>query len=208
MARAWVAAAEGAVSQARAQARDAADVAAAQGQTAVAVHALHTAVLFGDRTVGGRLTALAREVDGPRVHIAAAHAAALAIEDGHGLDAVPVRWEGTGALLLAADAAAQASTVHQRAGRCGSALAAATRAQRLTGRCEGADTPALRSATRPLPLTGREREIATLAAAGASNRDIAERLVLSVRTVEGHLYRACTKLGITDRAALAPLLQT
>jgi len=41
-----------------------------------------------------------------------------------------------------------------------------------------------------LPLTGREREIALLAAQGLSNRDIAEAMSLSVRTVEGHVYWA------------------
>ncbi|MGH3527920.1 MAG: response regulator transcription factor [Pseudonocardiaceae bacterium] len=39
-----------------------------------------------------------------------------------------------------------------------------------------------------------------------SNRQIADRLVVSVRTVEGHLYRACAKLGASDRAELAALL--
>jgi DNA-binding CsgD family transcriptional regulator len=55
-------------------------------------------------------------------------------------------------------------------------------------------------------LTKREREIITLASQGLSNRDIAERLGVSVRTVEGHLYRACIKLGTSDRSAFAALL--
>jgi DNA-binding NarL/FixJ family response regulator len=58
----------------------------------------------------------------------------------------------------------------------------------------------------PLPLTHREREIVTLAAGGLSKREIAQRLVVSVRTVENHLYRACTKLGTTDRTELTALL--
>jgi DNA-binding NarL/FixJ family response regulator len=49
--------------------------------------------------------------------------------------------------------------------------------------------------SRPL----REREIAGLIAAGLSNSEIADRLVLSVRTVESHIYRACAKLDVTDR---------
>ncbi len=56
------------------------------------------------------------------------------------------------------------------------------------------------------PLNHREREIVTLAAGGLSNREIAQRLVVSIRTVENHLYRASTKLGTTDRAELAALL--
>jgi DNA-binding NarL/FixJ family response regulator len=49
--------------------------------------------------------------------------------------------------------------------------------------------------------------VATLAANGLSNRQIAERLFVSVRTVEGHVYRACTRLGLPDRAALAALVR-
>ena len=62
-------------------------------------------------------------------------------------------------------------------------------------------------ASHPLPLTVREREIANLVAAGLSNRDIADRLTVSVRTVEGHLYRACIKLDISDREELAALIR-
>lgn len=54
---------------------------------------------------------------------------------------------------------------------------------------------------------GREREIAGLIAAGLSNSEIADRLVLSVRTVESHIYRACAKLDVTDRDQLAAIVR-
>jgi DNA-binding NarL/FixJ family response regulator len=206
LAGAWEAAAQGGVSQARTLARQAAEVAASQGQPAVEVFALHTAVCFGDRTVADRLAGLTTQVDGPRAPAAAAHAAALATDDGPALHAASVQLEQIGALLLVADAAAQAAAAHIRHNRRGSVQTAATRAHRLAQACEGARTPALAALAAPLPLTGREREIVTLAAGGLSNRDIAQRLVVSVRTVENHLYRASTKLGTTDRAQLATLL--
>jgi DNA-binding NarL/FixJ family response regulator len=56
-------------------------------------------------------------------------------------------------------------------------------------------------------MTTREREIASLAAQGLSNREIADRLVVSPRTVEGHIYRACIKLGLSDRKGLASLIR-
>jgi ATP/maltotriose-dependent transcriptional regulator MalT len=43
--------------------------------------------------------------------------------------------------------------------------------------------------------------------AGLSNREIAERLYLSPRTISGHLYRVFPKLQITSRAALRDALQ-
>jgi DNA-binding NarL/FixJ family response regulator len=202
----WVAAAEGTVSEAVALARQAAQLAASQHQPAAEVVALHTAVCFGDRTAADRLAELATQVDGPRAPVAAAHAAALAADDGAALHAASVQLERMGALLLAADAAAQAADAHARQDRRGSAQAAATRAQRLAQACEKPRTPALAALATPLPLTQREREIVTLAAGGLSNRQIAERLVLSVRTVEGHLYRACAKIGASDRAELAALI--
>lgn len=58
----------------------------------------------------------------------------------------------------------------------------------------------------PLPLTDREREIAILISQGLSNIDIAQALTLSVRTIEGHIYRACARVGVATRNELAQLI--
>ncbi len=55
-------------------------------------------------------------------------------------------------------------------------------------------------------LTPQEQEIAELAAAGFTNKEIAARVYLSHRTVGAHLYRAFPKLGISTRAALRDAL--
>ena len=52
-------------------------------------------------------------------------------------------------------------------------------------------------------LTRREKQVAVLAARGLTNRDIAARLCLSVRTVEAHVDRILTKLGFRTRTQLA-----
>jgi non-specific serine/threonine protein kinase len=52
-------------------------------------------------------------------------------------------------------------------------------------------------------LTRREREIAALVATGMTNREIAGKLYLSVRTVEVHVDHALTKLGLRTRTQLA-----
>ncbi len=54
----------------------------------------------------------------------------------------------------------------------------------------------------PSQLTAREREIASLVAAGLSNRQIAEMLFISRRTVDAHLEHIFGKLGITSRVML------
>jgi DNA-binding NarL/FixJ family response regulator len=55
-------------------------------------------------------------------------------------------------------------------------------------------------------LTAQERQIAQLAASGLSNKQIAERLYLSHRTIGAHLYRIFPKLGVTSRAGLRDAL--
>jgi DNA-binding CsgD family transcriptional regulator len=206
LAQAWVAAAEGAVSQALVHAHQAAEVAANAGQLAHEVLALQTAVGFGDRTVADRLAALATQVDGPRAGVAARFAAALATGDGAELAAVSEEFERMGDLVAAVDAAAHAAFAYRRQDLRGSALGCSTRAEALAERCGGVSTPALRQASERLPLTDREREIVMLLGEGLSSPAIAERLTLSARTVEGHIYRAMAKTGTTSRDELAALL--
>ncbi|MFD9882689.1 ATP-binding protein [Streptomyces alboflavus] len=56
-------------------------------------------------------------------------------------------------------------------------------------------------------LTAQEREIAELAATGLTNKQIAERLFISHRTVGAHLYQIYPKLGIGSRTALRDALR-
>jgi DNA-binding NarL/FixJ family response regulator len=70
--------------------------------------------------------------------------------------------------------------------------------------CAPADEPV--QARRPGPrqtLTRRETQVAALVARGLTNRDIAARLCLSVRTVEAHVDHILTKLGFRTRTQLA-----
>ncbi|WUD70470.1 AAA family ATPase [Streptomyces sp. NBC_00510] len=65
---------------------------------------------------------------------------------------------------------------------------------------------ATRHKSDPAGLTPQESEVARLAASGLTNKQIAEKLHLSHRTVSGHLYQVFPKLGITTRAALRDAL--
>ena len=73
---------------------------------------------------------------------------------------------------------------------------------RATGEKIGPRTPDARDR-----LTAQELQIAELAAAGLSNREIGERLFLSHRTIGSHLYRIFPKLGITTRTEMRAALE-
>ncbi|UQE76444.1 LuxR C-terminal-related transcriptional regulator [Gordonia sp. PP30] len=208
LARACQLAAAGAVTPAIAGAREAAHAARDTEQYAVEALALHTAARFGATApeVVERLAALAARIDGELAPVYARHAAAVAASDGADLDAAARDFERIGALMSAADAAAAAATAHDRAGHRTAMAASSAAAARLSVACGGLRTPAVVAAAQPLPLTVREREIASLVAVGLTNREIADRLVVSVRTVEGHIYRACQKFDVADRAGLADLV--
>ena len=203
LATAWVSAAVGAVRRAIGEARSAAVSAALRGQPAREVLCLQTATRFGDTTTVTRLGELVWVVGGRRAPAAAHHAAALAAGDGDGLLAVSAAYEEMGDLLAAVDAAAQASVTFREANLRGSAQTATNRARDVAGRCGDVHTPALSEAAAPVVFTGRMREVVMLAGGGLTNREIAERLQLSVRTVEGHLYRAAGRVGARDRNELA-----
>ncbi len=206
LARAWVVAGQGGVSEAIALLLSAAERASVKGQFAAEVVCLQTATQFGDRTSATRLSALEPMVEGPRVGLAARFAVALRDGDAAELSALSDEFERMGDLVAAVDAAAHAALTYRSQDLRGSALICSARANALAEQCGGASTPALRRATEPLPFTDREREIVMMIGEGLSNRAIAERLTVSVRTVESHIYRAMGKTGTTSRDELAALI--
>ena len=74
--------------------------------------------------------------------------------------------------------------------------------ERARTELRAAGASAKQSLGEPAPLSAQERRIAELAADGQTSKEIAAQLSISARTVDGHLYRAFRKLGVTTRAGL------
>jgi ATP/maltotriose-dependent transcriptional regulator MalT len=167
---------------------------------------LQVAAQWGDTSGATRARELANELSLPLADAVARHTESLLADDGEGLLAASADYRALGDRATAADVAAQAAVALSRNQHRKRSLYAAALAQQLATDCGGLCTPALRN---PIgqPLTGRQREIIELVAAGLSNKEIAERLVTSVRTVEGHVYRVYQRLGAGSREELVELLR-
>jgi DNA-binding NarL/FixJ family response regulator len=76
-------------------------------------------------------------------------------------------------------------------------------AVRAVAEAAGVDSPRRGRTERPGGLTEREVEVLRLVAGGLSNREIADRLVLSRRTAEHHVQHIYDKIGVSSRAAAA-----
>jgi DNA-binding CsgD family transcriptional regulator len=203
LARAALVAAEG---ELRAAGRILIDGAAAnEGLLIDQAHLLYAAQRAGVglATVAAQLDQIASTLVVPLVGAFASHARALASGDAAGSLAAADAFGEIGAWLWAAEAAGHAAVALSREGRADSARRAMSLSAELRAECEGTRSPVLEAIDlAPVELTGRELEITALAAQGASNAEIAERLVLSIRTVESHLYRAMRKLGVGSRGQL------
>ncbi len=205
--RAWVAVSQGDLVTARAELWRGVELADDRGQYALGAAAAHDLIRLGeDRPALEQLERLAGRVDGDLMAARLLHGRAMLCDDPDLAVAAADAFETMGALLYAAEAAALEQRRAGAAGLARRASAAAARSARLVERCEGPVTPALWSETEIDPLSSREREIALLAAEGLTSREIADQLYLSVRTVDNHLQRAYTKLGVAGRAELAGAL--
>ncbi|MFD5426759.1 response regulator transcription factor [Streptomyces sp. NPDC127084] len=204
--QAWLSAARGEASNARRVLSSAAREARNRNETGTeALLLTDLARLGGAREAAGRLKEIAATTDSPFHEARALFATAWANEDPEGLVRAGEQVEALGADLLAAEAYATAAAFWEKVSQR-PAQAAAIRSRRLADRCEGARSPALVRARAGATLTGRELEIGMLAAQGLTSRDIADRLTISVRTVDNHLHRIYHKLGITTRQELTAQL--
>jgi DNA-binding CsgD family transcriptional regulator len=198
-------AATGDLPGARADLRDAAREAAAHELHAAALLANYERFRLRDPDAAAELLTLADQVDGLWSVLCAAHVGAWEAEDPAALEAAAARFADAGMTLYAAECAADAAAVAERAGRATAGRRASALAEELRRGCEGCWSPRLGAVVSMTPLTEREHEIALMAAAGLSNREIADQLTVGVRTVEGHLLRIYAKVAVRNRHELAEL---
>ncbi|CAN5429107.1 LuxR C-terminal-related transcriptional regulator [soil metagenome] len=211
LATGWTLAAGGALSAAVDTVLAEAKVAADRGQPTHELACLQAATQWGATDglaeIAGRARELAEQLSLPLADAVALHAESLHRRDGEGLLAASQAYQTLGDRAAAADAAAQAAVTLTGAQLRSRGLFAASISSQLAEECGGLSTPATRSPISPTPLTGRQREVAELVVAGFSNKQIADRLFSSVRTVEGHIYRACQRVGASSRDELAEILR-
>ncbi|GAA3587583.1 hypothetical protein GCM10022198_08930 [Klugiella xanthotipulae] len=171
--------------------------------------------------VMGLLTSLEVRTTAPQVSIALARAAevggefllahaayihAVAAADASALLAVIPRLLFTGRPGLALSAYTLAEELLTAQGDPAAAAAAAAARQTLVDTHGDDSYDTTRFISRAVTLTEREIEILRVLADDLSNRQIAERLTLSIRTVESHLHRISRKVGAKNRGELKEMI--
>ena len=201
--RAWASVASGEVSRARALLGEAARRAGSGHLVVAEAELLHDCARLGaPESAAIRLAELAATVDSRLIDAFAGHAAALVRRSAADLDAAAQGFQVLGAWLLAAEASTAAAVIYRAEGQARRASASTRMAAEFTAMCGEVRTPGLAGGPEAERLTRREREVAGLAAAGASNKEIAAKLHLSARTVANHLQSSYAKLGVTGRDQL------
>ena len=139
---------------------------------------------------------------------AALHARGVLASDPEQLSEAAQRWAALGFRVEAAETTAAAVDAFRRVGSNRRATALIQQYESLRASVLEVRTPGLlRPAEQAVALTRREREIADLAIQNLTSAEIAQRLVLSRRTVENHLQRIYTKLGVSNRKELERALR-
>ena len=203
LAEAALSAAELDLTKAADQAAYVAGIAAGRAQWTAALHASHDAARYGaSNSILAEMRRAARHTDSTLAPLFVSHAEALARGDGLALDNVSRGFAAKGLIALAVEAATSAAATHAQRGDRRSSHASSLTVDRLRVGCEELAFPWLVGFVGAVPLTRREREVATLASADWADAAIAAHLGISVRTVETHLAHVYDKLGIHGRRDL------
>lgn len=154
------------------------------------------------------LAAAARRCDSPLLTYLGAYAVAIASPDPRELVDLEPDLRRVGLRLYAVRAAVSQAIGLRDSGDIAAAADQADDAWHRAG-LRGRDLCGLfRRFDRAINLTAREREVAVHVARGLHSPQIAETMVLSVRTVENHIFNACRKVGVDSREGLARAAQT
>ena len=207
-ARAWASAAAGDLGAARQHLESAVQFGLDVGDLLGATRALHGLARM-DRAAQAAevVNGIAQQVDGDMAAASVAYIRAAAARDPRALELAASGFEVLGANLSAAEALVEAAVTFRKDGHVREGTAAQHKAARLLARCEGAVTPFVRSVDARAQLTPAELDTALQAAAGSTDKQIAELMHLSVRTVENRLHRCYQKLGISQRRELPDALR-
>ena len=200
---AWVDAQGGRLSDAIAELWAAADMALERGQRCFELIILDDLLRLGEVGAAARGQAASEVVEGALAEAVGLHARAAVSGRGTDLEQAASSFTRLDNSLIASELWAAASAAYRREGLQARSTKAAKRSLEMAERCEGATTQFASRPDQVEPLSRRQREVALLAAQGATNAEIASALSLSVRTVESHLYAAFAKLGLTAREELA-----
>jgi DNA-binding CsgD family transcriptional regulator len=166
---------------------------------------LHEALRSGARPdrIAAELTELAADGDSAGFEARAAHATALARRDPKLLLTASEHLNRIGFVAAAVEACVSAARLFADEGRSDSARRAVVQARELHRHGQGWELSALDDLdSGATQLTTREAQVVSLVAKGLTSAEIAEQLVLSVRTVETYIYRAMRKRGVTTRSEL------
>lgn len=170
------------------------------GALAVGLLFQSAAARLGDRQMSLKLGNLAGRVTGQFAMLCGRLATGVKEAASEALLTVAKDADAAGDAVFARDVARKAVTCANDAGNR-IALRVAQRTEHTLDDRFGGPKNGLQALTSSI-LTARECEVAVRAAAGTSNRKIAEQMQVSVRTVEGHLYQVYAKLHLASRSEL------
>jgi ATP/maltotriose-dependent transcriptional regulator MalT len=203
---AWVDAQAGRLTEAIEELWAAADMALERNERSFELIILDDLLRLGEVGAAARTADVSTIVEGLLGKAVGLHAQAVISGRGIEFELAASAFAQMNSSLIASELWAAASAAYRHEGLQARSTKAAKKSHEIACLCEGAKVSPISWPDEVEPLSRRQREVALMAAQGASNVEIADALSLSVRTVESHLYATFAKLGVTARDELTSAL--
>ncbi|PYG98890.1 hypothetical protein CVV67_18240 [Arthrobacter stackebrandtii] len=178
---------------------------AANGYLGIEATVLSLLLRVGESSAVARLGEVAQQVESGSKEFFITWVHAMESQDPAVLDLASTTAMDLGYELIGVELAAHALRKFSDRGKVHKSRKAASKVVAMREQMPGLVSPVFQSIDQP-KMTRREHQIALLVAQGESNNSIAARLNVSLRTIEGHLYRTFIKLDLQSREQLAALM--